>query len=168
MLGRTNVGGGGKRRQRYLYHDGAMYDLVYQKIYGSTGSVNLTNSNGVLEAKTIYSSGNNALNGYYGTGNKIDVTKFNSMVVIVKQATLQTASSQYTRIGLIPVFPSGSAAMSNWGWGQCLILSGTVSSETKFTLDISEATGEFYVAIGEFAGSAVKTITLQLTDWYLE
>lgn len=169
ILGNPLMLGGGSGKRLYLYHEGEIHNVISQKKSGSTGSFSLTNTNNVLEAKVVYSSGQYAINCYFGTPDKIDITDYNRLVINIKSATHQSQTGGATRIGLLNNFAtSGLNEINRWSWGPLIVMNYGITTPTELTLDISSATGMYYVGIGIFSGGDVRTTILQTTEWRLE
>ena len=146
----------------YLYHNGVNNGITSQKVYGSTGTVSLTNSNNILTCYNNYSSGQYGITGYYGTSSTVDVTKYTKAVATLTEVTL-TANMQ-SRFGVIN---SVSGEMTSWSFAAVTVFSSAVSTETTFTLDISSITGSKKVGFGSFTGSGTRTAYIKIKDLYL-
>ena len=147
----------------YLYHNGVNNGITSQKVYGSTGTVSLTNSNNILTCYNNYSSGQYGITGYYGTSSSsVDVTKYRYLVATVTEVTL-TANMQ-SRFGVIN---SVSGEMSSWSFAAVKVFSSAVNEETTFTLDISSITGSKRIGFGSFTGSGTRTAYIKIKDLYL-
>ena len=147
----------------YLYHNGENNGVTSQKVYGSTGTVSLTNSGNILSCYNNYSSGQYGITGYYGTSSAIDVTVYNTAVTTLTEVTL-TANMQ-SRFGVITTV---SGEMTSWSFAAVTVFSSAVSTETTFTLDISSVTGSKKVGFGSFTGSGTRTAYIKIKDLYLE
>ena len=141
----------------YIFYDSGYMDnaLACTNVYGDNGTQSLTNQNNALTIYNDYTSGNQALTWFTGIYEKIDVTDYSALELVVQSRTAY--SNSRCAIGL---FSTGTK-YENMVWtAQVTLPTAAISSETTYTVDISSISGSFYAGLLNETGVVVGSMTM--------
>lgn len=150
---------GGSSGAFYLYNRGRIEQTVSgglhtTKVRGSTGSYDLVNANGVLTASVSYTSGNAGLSILYWTVNKVDISDYNALHIYVNStvwASGSTSQAVKPRFGILSAMPDTVDLRDGWYTAHVKLTSG---GDKEYVLNLGSYSGEYYIGLGLFAGSA--------------
>ena len=136
------------------------------KISGSNGTYDYQIANEFLYATVTYQSGQMGLSILYRTTNKIDLTGYSTLHMLVEYCKI-TSSTNLPKMGLCSQNPTGELANNNnWGLVAYTQLQAG-SSRVDYTIDITSNQDRYYLMLGIFAGTG-GTSQVIINDWWLE
>lgn len=143
----------------WLYKDGIIETRVSgglsaKKIAGSDGTYDLTNDGSVLKASADHTYGQYAIVVAYSTENKISLTNYSAIEIIVK-STVNTYSDWPAKVGVHTTIESEKGNGSiNAKYTASATIDADLTSQKTFTVDIDSLEGEYYVLFDLCSGGS--------------